>query len=89
MFRDISADKQAEVALRESEERYALAAQGANDGLWDWDLKRDQLFFSPRWKSVWLCRRVRSAIFPTSGLSVSTPTTASGSRCISRHTSGG
>lgn len=52
VFRDISADKQAEVALRESEERYALAAQGANDGLWDWDLKRDQLFFSPRWKSM-------------------------------------
>ena len=38
--------------LAESEERHALALQGANDGLWDWDVRADHLYFSPRWKAM-------------------------------------
>jgi len=35
---------------KESEQRYALAAAGSNDGLWDWDLARDVFYASDRWK---------------------------------------
>ena len=38
--------------VRRSEERYALAARAANDGLWDWDLESGSVFFSERWKAL-------------------------------------
>ena len=50
--KDISDRKQAEGALRASEERWQLALRGANDGIWDWNIQTGEIFFSKRWKEM-------------------------------------
>lgn len=42
----------AKMAVHKSEERFALAVQGAEDGIWDWDLSQHTLYLSPRWKAI-------------------------------------
>jgi PAS domain S-box-containing protein len=52
LLRQIRRVAAGERALRESEERYALAMEGANEGHWDWNLENDRLFMSQKMKSL-------------------------------------
>lgn len=52
ILEDISWKKEAEESLRRSEERYVLAVRGSNDGLWDWDIESNRVFYSQRYKNM-------------------------------------
>lgn len=49
---DITQQKQTELELAESEARYALAVRGANDGIWDWDLRTGTIHVSARYREM-------------------------------------
>jgi len=44
--------QQAEQALRESEERWSFALEGAGDGVWDWDMQTGKVVYSSRYKEM-------------------------------------
>ena len=52
LWNDITERTQAEQSLRRTEERLALAAEGANDGLWQWDLRTREFYVSGRWRAM-------------------------------------
>lgn len=52
LAREVRQRKQTEAALRETEERWNFALEGSRDGVWDWNVKTNEVFFSQRWKTM-------------------------------------
>jgi len=50
--RMLDALEESRARLADSEERFDLAMRGANDGLWDWDVKSNKTYYSDRWKAM-------------------------------------
>ena len=51
-YMDITVRKQAEEALKKSEERWNFALEGANEGVWDWNFQTGEVVYSKRWKEM-------------------------------------
>lgn len=52
LAKEIAERIRTEEVLRESEQRWQLALRGNNDGIWDWNVKTNEIFFSARWKEM-------------------------------------
>ena len=52
LWQDVTERTRAEQALKRNEERLALAAEGANDGLWELDVRSQEFYSSSRWRAM-------------------------------------
>ncbi len=50
--KDITEKKNSEKETKILEERLGLALNGSNDGVWDWNITDNSVYFSPRWKEM-------------------------------------
>ena len=47
---EITAITKIEQAIEESEQRYSLAIEASNHGIWDWWIQKNEVYYSPKWK---------------------------------------
>lgn len=50
--RDLTDRRSSEKRIKENEERYSLVIKASNDGIWDWDLTTNYVYYSPKWKEM-------------------------------------
>jgi len=50
--RDITHRKNDENKIKENEERYGLVIKASNDGVWDWNIKTNETYYSANWKKM-------------------------------------
>jgi PAS domain S-box-containing protein len=61
-LRQLKRQEEADEQLRVSEERYAVAMTGSDEGHWDWDLSSDRLFLSPRMRELYAATAITSIV---------------------------
>ena len=49
---DVTLQQNMQQELHESESRWQFALEGSGDGVWDWNVTTNEIFFSPRWKEL-------------------------------------
>jgi diguanylate cyclase (GGDEF)-like protein len=52
LWQDVTDQTRADWALKRQQQRLALAADGASDGLWEWDLRAETLYVTARWRAM-------------------------------------
>ena len=52
MCKDVTEERLVRDSLAQSEERFKLAMEGSHDGLWDWEMGTNTVYFSPSWKRL-------------------------------------
>jgi PAS domain S-box-containing protein len=52
IMQDITESKKVKEVLKESQDRWKFALEGAGDGIWDWNLQTNEVYFSKQWKAM-------------------------------------